>query len=115
MRGRAYAGQTYGRGQPPHQSDSSVAGLGHPNYKGIPQHCYICSLCSNKGHYDHQCHYAQQIMNNATAASIKAHQQEDAAYDYNSQQPYQNQYQETYTAQNQQNDQQHDQPQNQNF
>ena len=54
-------------------------------------------------------------MNHATAASIKAHQQEDAAYDYNSQQQYQNQYQETYTAQIQQNDQQHNQPQNQNF
>ena len=58
---------------------TSVSGLGHPSYKGIPQHCYICSLCSNKGHYEHQCHYAQQIMNHATAASIKAHQQEDAA------------------------------------
>ena len=54
-------------------------------------------------------------MNHATAASIKAHQQEDAAYDYNSQQQYQNQYQETYTAQNQQHNQQHNQPQNQNF
>ena len=96
--GRGYAGRAYGRGQPPHQNDSSVSGLGHPSYKGIPQHHYICSLCSNKGHYDHQCHYAQQIMNHATAASIKAHQQEDAVYDYNSQQQYQNQYQETYTA-----------------
>ena len=54
-------------------------------------------------------------MNHATAASIKAHQQEDAAYDYNSQQQYQNQYQETYTAQNKQTDPQHNQPQNQNF
>ena len=107
--------RAYGRGQPPCQNDSSVSGLGHPSYKGIPQHCYICSLCSNKGHYDQQCHYAQQIMNHATAASIKAHQQEDAAYDYNSQQQYQNQYQETYTAQNQQTNQQHNQPQNQNF
>ena len=92
-----------------------MSGLGHPSYKGIPQHHYIWSLCSNKGHYDHQCHYAQQIMNHATAASIKAHQQEDAAYDYNNQHQYQNQYQETYTAQNQQNDQQHNQPQNPNF
>ena len=54
-------------------------------------------------------------MNHATAASIKAHQQEDAAYDYNNQQQYQNQYQEIYTAQNRQNDQQHNQPQNPNF
>ena len=92
-----------------------MSGLGHPSYKGIPQHCYSYSLCSNKGHCDHQCHYAQQIMNHATAASIKAHQQEDAAYDYNYQQQYQNQCQETYTAQNQQNDQQHNQPQNPNF
>ena len=54
-------------------------------------------------------------MNHATATSIKAHQQEDAAYDYNSQQQYQNQYQETYTAQNQQTDPQNNHPQNQNF
>ena len=54
-------------------------------------------------------------MNHARAASIKTHQQEDAAYDYNSQQQYQNQYQETYTAQNHQTDQQHNQPQYQNF
>ena len=54
-------------------------------------------------------------MNHASAASIKAHQQEDAAYDYNSQQQYQNQYRETYTAQNQQTDPQNNHPQNQNF
>ena len=113
-RGRSYARQTYGRGQPPHQNDNSMSGLGHPSYKGIPQHHYICSLCSNKRHYDHQCHYAQQIMNHATAVSIKAHQQKNAVYDYNNQQ-HQNQYQETYTVQNQQNDQQHNQPQNPNF
>ena len=54
-------------------------------------------------------------MNHATAASIKAHQQEDATYDYNNQQQYQNQYQETYTAQNQQNEKQPNQTQNPNF
>ena len=56
-------------------------------------------------------------MNHATIASIKAHQQEDATYDYSGQQQqqYQNQYQESYTTQNQQNDQQHSQNPNLNF
>ena len=54
-------------------------------------------------------------MNHATAANIKAHQQEDATYDYSSQQQYQNPYQETYTSQNQQSDPQQNQHQNQNF
>ena len=56
-------------------------------------------------------------MNHATAASIKAHQQEDAAYDYSAQQQqqYQNPYQETYTTQYQQSDQQQTKHTNQNF
>ena len=78
----------------------------------MTQHRYIYSLCSNKGHYDHQCHYTQQIINYATAASIKAQQQEDNNYNAQ-QQPYQNQYQETYTSSNPQGDT--SQNTNQNF
>ena len=63
-------------------------GLGHPSYNGIPQHRYVCTLCSNKGHYDHQCHYAQQIMTHATAASFKAQQQEDYDYQHGIQSAY---------------------------
>ena len=77
-------------------------GLGHPSYKGIPQHRYICSLCSNRGHYDHQCHYAQQVMNHATAASIKAQKQEDSDYQYGIQNAYADHTQDPYTASQQQ-------------
>ena len=52
-----------------------------------------------------------------TTASIEAHPQEDAAYDYSAQQQqqYQNPYQETYMTQNPQSDQQQTQHTNQNF
>ena len=77
------------QGRPPRRNNyrnynayDQSQGLGHPSYKGIPQHRYVCSLCSNRGHYDHQCHYAQQVMNHATAASIRAQQVEDATYNY---------------------------------
>ena len=89
---RRHSGGWQGRssqGRPPRRNNyrnyntyDQPQGLGHPSYKGIPQHRYVCSLCSNHGHYDHQCHYAQQVMNHATAASIRAQQVEDAAYNY---------------------------------
>ena len=59
-------------------------------------------MCSNKGHYDPQFHYAQQVMNHATAASIKAQQQEDSDYQYGIQNAYADQTQNPYTASQQQ-------------
>ena len=35
---------------------------GNPNYGGIPQYKYLCNVCGNKGHYDHQYHTAHQVM-----------------------------------------------------
>ena len=88
-------------------------GIGHPSYNGIPQHRYVCTLCSNRGHYDHQCHYAQQVMNHATAASIKAQQQEDSAYQYEIQNAYADQAHHSYEgSQPQQYVMQPQQPQN---
>ena len=37
------------------------AGTGDPDYKGIPQYRYICGICRNRGHYDHQCHTLQHL------------------------------------------------------
>ena len=94
------------QGRPPRRNNyrnyntyEQPQGLGHPSYKGIPQHRYVCSLCSNRGHYDHQCHYAQQVMNHATAASIKAQQVEDAAYNYPPINHYANVEQNAYATQ----------------
>ena len=47
--------QPRGRGYMPQ------AGTGDPEYKGIPQYKYICGVCRNKGHYDHQCHTLQHL------------------------------------------------------
>ena len=47
--------QSRGRGYVPQ------AGTGDPEYRGIPQYKYICGVCSNKGHYDHQCHTLQHL------------------------------------------------------
>ena len=81
---------------------TQTQGLGHPSYNGIPQHRYMCTLCSNRGHYDHQCHYAQQVMHHATAASIKVQQQEDSDYQYGIQNAYANTEQAAYDASQQQ-------------
>ena len=40
---------------------SPQAGTGDPEYRGIPQYRYICGICRNKGHYDHQCHTLQHL------------------------------------------------------
>ena len=37
------------------------AGTGDPEYRGILQYKYICGICRNKGHYDHQCHTLQHL------------------------------------------------------
>ena len=92
-RNRSSNGYPYRRGS---NRQTQPQGIGHPSYNGIPQHRYVCTLCSNRGHYDHQCHYAQQVMNHATAASIKAQQQEDSAYQYEIQNAYADQTHETY-------------------
>ena len=34
---------------------------GDPQYKGIPQYKYLCGICHNRGHYDHQCHTLQHL------------------------------------------------------
>ena len=81
---------------------AQTQGLGHPSYNGIPQHRYMCTLCSNRGHYDHQCHYAQQVMHHVTAASIKVQQQEDSDYQYGIQNAYADNGQEAYDATQQQ-------------
>ena len=56
-------------------------------------------MCSNRGHYDHQCHYAQQVMNHATAASIRAQQVEDATYSYPTTNNYATGEQDAYATQ----------------
>ena len=81
---------------------TQTQGLGHPSYNGILQHRYMCTLCSNSGHYDHQCHYVQQVMHHAMAASIKAQQQEDSDYQYGIQNTYADTDQEAYDASQQQ-------------
>ena len=35
--------------------------MGDPEYQHIPQYRYICGVCRNKGHYDHQCHTLQHL------------------------------------------------------
>ena len=62
---------------------------GNPNYGGIPQYKYICNVCGNKGHYDHQCHTAHQVMQHIypVAAQGKQPLNPQAAPYYNNQPP----------------------------
>ena len=39
----------------------TLSGTGDPQYKGIPQYKYLCGICHNRGHYDHQCHTLQHL------------------------------------------------------
>ena len=32
-----------------------------PYHYSIPQYRYICGICRNRGHYDHQCHTLQHL------------------------------------------------------
>ena len=49
---------------------------GDPQYKGIPQYKYLCGICHNRGHYDHQCHtlqhlfHAMQLQNRQSNAPV---------------------------------------------
>ena len=52
---RSWGFQPRGRGYMPQ------AGTGDPEYRHIPQYRYICGVCCNKGHYDHQCHTLQHL------------------------------------------------------
>ena len=47
--------------QPRGRGYALQAGTGDPEYQGIPQYKYICGVCRNKGHYDHQCHTLQHL------------------------------------------------------
>ena len=65
------------------------AGTGDPEYKGIPQYRYICGICRNRGHYDHQCHTLQHL-----AHAMQGHQSQGynptnnpPEYDNNNDQP----------------------------
>ena len=52
---RSQGYQPRGRGYAPQ------AGTGDPEYRGIPQYKYVCGVCCNRGHYNHQCHTLQHL------------------------------------------------------
>ena len=65
---------------------------GNPNYGGIPQYKYICNVCGNKGHYDHQCHTAHQVMQHIYPVAAQGRQPlNPQAAPYHNNQPPQSQ------------------------
>ena len=47
--------------QPRGRGYAQQAGTGDLEYRGIPQYKYVCGVCRNRGHYDHQCHTLQHL------------------------------------------------------
>ena len=105
-RGRGYRG---GRGLPMYQSQNNYGNVPYgqqqrpyyPNnnpqnqfandvqqsYKGIPQARWVCNLCANRGHYDHQCQFAQDFMTRtARAFGYNPRQFAHNNYDHDNQQ-----------------------------
>ena len=75
--------------QPRGRGFAPQSGTGDPGYKCIPQYKYVCGVCRNRGHYDHQCHTLQHL-----AHAMQAQQAQ--TYNYNN---------------NNDNDQDHNKPQ----
>ena len=76
--------QPRGRGYVPQ------AGTGDPEYRGIPQYRYICGICRNKGHYDHQCHTLQHLAHAMQSQQIQGYNNPTnnlPEYDNNNDQP----------------------------
>ena len=61
------------------------SGTGDPQYKGIPQYKYLCGICHNRGHYDHQCHTLQHLFHAMQIQNGQNAQTQNTEYDNSSQ------------------------------
>ena len=63
-----YGNPQFGQQQQYYQNQSQqnqYASNIQQSYKGIPQARWVCNLCANRGHYDHQCQFASDFMTRA--------------------------------------------------